>query len=105
MIISGGENIHPIEVEEVLLRHPRVAEACVVGLPDPRWGQLVAAFVVARQGPDGVPVSIGADELDAFCQAAPDLAGFKRPRRYELVAALPKSPTGKLLRRKLQNPE
>jgi 2-furoate---CoA ligase len=96
MIISGGENIYPVEVEEVLLRHPKVAEACVVGLPDARWGQIVAAFVVARAGetPD-------AHELDRFCQEAKDVAGFKRPRRYEIVSALPKSPTGKLLRRRL----
>jgi 2-furoate---CoA ligase len=97
MIISGGENIYPVEVEDVLLRHPRVAEACVVGLPDARWGQIVAAFVVARGGE-----TLAADELDRFCRDAKDFAAFKRPRRYELVDALPKSPTGKLLRRRLR---
>jgi 2-furoate---CoA ligase len=96
MIISGGENIYPVEVEEVLLRHPKVAEACVVGLPDARWGQLVAAFVVARSGE-----TLVAEELDRFCREAKDFASFKRPRRYELVASLPKSPTDKLLRRRL----
>jgi 2-furoate---CoA ligase len=94
MIISGGENVHPVEVEEVLVRHPGVAEACVVGLPDARLGQVVAAFVVPRG-------ALTVDELDAFCQRAPDFASFKRPRRYEIVDALPKSPTGKLLRRRL----
>jgi 2-furoate---CoA ligase len=94
MIITGGENVHPVEVEEVLLRHPDVAEACVVGLPDARLGQIVAAFVVARR-------ALAPGELDDFCKRAPDFASFKRPRRYELVAALPKSPTGKLLRRRL----
>jgi 2-furoate---CoA ligase len=94
MIITGGENVHPVEVEEVLLRHEAVAEACVIGLPDARLGQLVAAFVVARG-------AVSADALDDFCKRAPDFASFKRPRRYEFVAALPKSPTGKLLRRRL----
>ncbi len=94
MIISGGENIYPIEVEEVLLRHPGVVEACVVGLPDERLGQVVAAFVVCREPVDG-------GTLDAFCRAAAGFAAFKRPRRYEIVDALPKSPTGKLLRRVL----
>jgi 2-furoate---CoA ligase len=101
MIISGGENIHPIEVEDVLARHPGVAEACVVGVPDPRWGQVVTAFVVARAAAEPVPPAVSAEALDAFCRQAPDLADFKRPRRYEFVEALPRSPTGKLLRRKL----
>jgi 2-furoate---CoA ligase len=96
MIISGGENIYPVEVEDVLCRHPKVAEACVVGLADARWGQIVAAFVVARRDE-----TLDVDELDRFCQEAKDFASFKRPRRYELVASLPKSPTGKLLRRRL----
>jgi 2-furoate---CoA ligase len=95
MIISGGENIYPIEVEDVLLRHPDVAEACVVGLPDERLGQVVAAFVVARGA------GANATTLDAFCRAAPGFAAFKRPRRYKIVDVLPKSPTGKLLRRVL----
>jgi 2-furoate---CoA ligase len=94
MIISGGENVHPVEVEEVLLRHPAVAEACVIGLPDARLGQVVAAFVVTRE-------ALTADALDAFCRRAPDFASFKRPRRYEFVTSVPKSPTGKLLRRRL----
>src|SRR5947208_3224611 len=96
MIISGGENIHPVEVEEVLLRHPDVVEAGVVGWPDARLGQVVVAFVVPRS-----PVSVTIDALDEFCRRAPDFASFKRPRRYEFVEGLPKSPTGKLLRRVL----
>jgi 2-furoate---CoA ligase len=100
MIISGGENIYPVEVEEILLRHPKVAEACVVGRPDARWGQVVTAFVVARGGE-----ALVAEELDRFCQESKDFASFKRPRRYELVASLPRSPTGKLLRRRLLEPE
>ena len=100
MIISGGENIYPTEVEDVLVRHPQVQEACVVGLPDERLGQTVAAFVVPRRAVDGT-ILLNPEDLDRFCREARDFASFKRPRRYELVEALPKSPTGKLLRRRL----
>ena len=94
MIISGGENIHPLEVEDVLAQHPRVAEAAVVAAPDERLGQRVVACVVA----DG---EVTAGELDAFCLAS-TLARFKRPREYRFVDALPKSPSGKILRRLLR---
>ena len=95
MIISGGENIHPLEVEEVLARAPGVREVAVVGAPDDRLGQRVVACVVAEPG-------VSADDLDAFCLASPSLARFKRPREYRFVDALPKSPSGKILRRKLR---
>jgi acyl-CoA synthetase (AMP-forming)/AMP-acid ligase II len=101
MIISGGENIYPTEVEDVLVRHPQVQEACVVGLPDDRLGQTVTAFVVPRRAADGT-VMLSAEDLDRFCREAKDFPAFKRPRRYTFVDALPKSPTGKLLRRRLQ---
>jgi 2-furoate---CoA ligase len=94
MIISGGENIHPLEVEEVLARHPKVREVAVVGAPDDRFGHHVVACVVASPGTT-------AEELDAFCLASP-LARFKRPREYRFVDALPKSPSGKILRRMLR---
>lgn len=93
MIITGGENVSPAEIESCLSMHPAVAECAVVGLPDPRWGQIVAAFV-KRSGP------VTADELDAHCRAS-SLARFKRPRTIRFVAEIPKSPVGKLLRRKL----
>lgn len=93
MIISGGENISPVEIERCLSLHAAVSEIAVVGLPDPRWGQMVTAFVKAR-------APVGAAALDAHCRAS-GLANFKRPRRYVFVAALPRSPVGKLLRRKL----
>jgi 2-furoate---CoA ligase len=96
MLISGGENIHPLEVEDVIARHPKVAEIAVAGLPDERWGQIVVAFVVP------VDASLTADELDQFCLANPHLARFKRPRRYVFVKEVPKSAVGKILRRKLQ---
>jgi 2-furoate---CoA ligase len=96
MIISGGENVHPLEVEEVVARHPKVVEAAVVAAPDERLGQRVVAFVVAEPGTT-------ADELDAFCLAAVELARWKRPREYRFVDELPKSPSGKILRRLLRN--
>ena len=93
MIITGGENVLPAEIESVLSVHPAVAEAAVAGLADERWGQKVAAFVV-RAGPvDGAG-------LDAHCRASA-LADFKRPRAYVFVRAIPKSPVGKVLRRLL----
>ncbi len=93
MIISGGENVSPVEVESAVSLHPAVSEVAVVGLPDERWGQIVAAFVCRR-------AEVSVEELDAFCRSA-GLASHKRPRRFVFVNALPKSPVGKLLRRKL----
>jgi 2-furoate---CoA ligase len=92
MIISGGENIHPLEVEDALASHHGVSEVAVVGLPDDRWGQRVVAFVVG---------DVTDEELDAHCLASP-LARFKRPREYRHVDALPKSASGKILRRTLR---
>ena len=95
MIVSGGENIHPVEVEEVLVRAPGVRDVAVVGAADDRLGQRVVAFVVADE--DASPES-----LDAFCLASDRLARFKRPREYRFVDQLPKSPSGKILRRVLR---
>jgi 2-furoate---CoA ligase len=93
MIITGGENISPVEIESCLSLHAAVSEVAVVGLPDERWGKIVAAFIKPR-------AAVEAEELDAFCRSS-GLASFKRPRRYVFVAEIPKSPVGKLLRRKL----
>jgi 2-furoate---CoA ligase len=93
MIITGGENVSPVEIESCLSLHPAVSEVAVVGLADERWGKIVAAFVKRR-------APVAQDELDAFCRTS-GLASHKRPRRYLFVAAIPKSPVGKLLRRKL----
>lgn len=93
MIISGGENISPVEIESLLSLHPAVDEVAVVGLPDARWGQCVTAFIKRR-----APVTDA--ELDAHCRAS-GLTNFKRPRAYVFVAGVPRSPVGKLLRRKL----
>ena len=95
MIVSGGENIYPREVEEVLYRCPGVAEAAVVGVPDERWGNLVTAFIVPRDA------GLTAAAVDGFCKASPDLAKYKRPRRIVFVDALPTNPSGKVLKREL----
>ena len=96
MIITGGENVSPVEVESVLSLHPAVAEVAVAGLPDERWGQIVAAFVVASG-------KAAAGALDEHCRRSA-LADFKRPRRYVFVEDIPKSPVGKILRRLLTAP-
>ncbi|HWO48122.1 MAG TPA: AMP-binding protein, partial [Solirubrobacterales bacterium] len=91
MIVTGGENVIPSEVEEVLLRHPAVSEAAVIGREDPEWQQAVTAVVVLANGSD-----VTADELRRHC--AESLAGFKVPKRVELASALPRTPSGKLMR-------
>ena len=94
LIVSGGSNIYPREVEEVLLRHPAVAEASVVGRPDPEWGETVVAFVVPR-GP-----APPAADLDRLCLE--HIARFKRPKEYRFVEALPKNNYGKVLKSELR---
>jgi long-chain acyl-CoA synthetase len=94
LIISGGSNIYPREVEEALLAHPGVAEVSVVGRADPEWGEVVVAFVVARE-PAPTPA-----ELDAHCLAT--IARFKRPKEYRFVAELPKNNYGKVLKIELR---
>jgi o-succinylbenzoate---CoA ligase len=95
MIVTGGENVVPSEVEEVLLRHPEVSEAAVIGREDPEWQQAVTAVVVLEIGSGATP-----DELRRHC--AESLAGFKVPKRVELASALPRTPSGKLMRRALR---
>jgi long-chain acyl-CoA synthetase len=95
LIISGGSNIYPREIEEVLLRHPAVAEVSIVGRPHADWGEEVIAFVVARPG-----ATIGEAELDALC--LDHIARFKRPRIYRFVDALPKNNYGKVLKTELR---
>ncbi|MGX6447717.1 acyl-CoA synthetase [Patulibacter sp. S7RM1-6] len=93
LVISGGENVYPVEVEQVLIRHPHVAEVAVVGRPDERWGETVVAVVV----PDG---ELDPDALVAWARER--LAGFKCPRVVEVVEALPRNATGKVLKRDLR---
>jgi fatty-acyl-CoA synthase len=91
VVISGGSNIYPREVEEVLIEHPGVSEACVVGAPDPDWGEVVVAFIVG---------SASEAELDAHLLER--IARFKRPKRYEFVDEIPKNSYGKVLKRELR---
>ncbi|MEM7568410.1 MAG: AMP-binding protein [Pseudomonadota bacterium] len=95
VIISGGQNIYPREVEEVLLAHPNVAEVAVLGRPDAEWGESVEAVIV-KEG------AVSGESLDAFCLE--HLARFKRPKHYRFVEALPKNNTGKVLKRALREP-
>ena len=97
MVISGGFNVYPTEVEAVLYQHPAVAEACVFAVPDDKWGEAVAAHIVVRPG-----ASLHKAEIDAFC--AERLGGFKRPRHVEFVAALPRNANGKVARKQVQDP-
>ncbi len=96
MIISGGENIQPVQVEEALNGHPRVSENLVVGMPDEQWGEIVVAYVVSNDP------SLTARELDEFCVGHPMLARYKRPRYYRFVENLPMTATGKKLHYKMR---
>ena len=96
LIISGGNNIYPREVEEVLLRHPAVQEACVFGVPDPEWGEAVKAVVVLKPG-----CTATEEELISFCRD--HLASYKKPRSVDFVEELPKNAYGKVLKRELRN--
>ena len=97
MIISGGENIYPNDVEEVLLAFPGVKEAAVIGVPDPTWGELVTAILVPEPG-----MSIDPAAIMEFCRER--LPGYMKPRRVEFADVLPRNPVGKLLRRVLREP-
>ena len=97
MIISGGLNVYPTEVEQVINEHPAVAEACVFGVPDEKWQEAVKAVVVLKVGS-----TAGEEEIISFCRSR--LAGYKRPQSIEFVDSLPKNPQGKVLRRELRAP-
>ena len=98
MIISGGVNVYPAEVEGVLHDHPAIAEAAVIGVPDREWGERVRAFVVLRPGMDASD-----DDLKLHCKGR--LAGPKVPRDYVFLESLPRNPTGKVLKRDLRTLE
>jgi acyl-CoA synthetase (AMP-forming)/AMP-acid ligase II len=95
MIISGGENVYPREVEEVLYRHPAIAEAAVIGIPDDYWVEKVHALVILKEG-----TTATAEEIMAFCKK--NIAGYKTPKSVEFVSSLPKNPTGKILKKELR---
>ena len=96
LIITGGENVSPREVEEVLYAHPDVVKAAVVGVPDPKWGEKICAAVVLRQGRE-----IGADQLKQYCKSR--LAGYKVPKKYVFVEQLPEGGTGKVKKNSLRH--
>jgi acyl-CoA synthetase (AMP-forming)/AMP-acid ligase II len=95
MIISGGENIYPAEIEGVLAGHPGLSESAVIGLPSRKWGETPAAIVVAAPGTTLTP-----EQVIEFCQGK--LARYKIPRVVEFVDAIPRNPTGKILKRVLR---
>ena len=95
LIVSGGENVYPAEVEAVLLGHPAVAECCVVGLPDAEWGQRVGAVVVANAG-----MELDVVELERACRA--QLAGYKVPRTWQITGGLPRNSAGKVQREEVR---
>ncbi len=97
MVISGGENVFPAEVESALCEHPAVAEAAVIGVPDAQWGEAVHAVVVLRAGE-----TLDADALTAWARTR--IAGFKAPRSISFADALPRNAAGKLLKRTLREP-
>jgi long-chain acyl-CoA synthetase len=98
MVISGGLNIYPREIEEVLHRHPAIREAAVIGVPDEHWGERLRAFVVPRPG-----MTLDPADVDAFCRES--LSGYKVPRELRLVEALPRNAAGKVLKQELRREE
>ncbi|MBK7903501.1 MAG: AMP-binding protein [Proteobacteria bacterium] len=94
LIKTGGENVYPQEVEQVLLRHEAIADAAVIGIPDEQWGEAVMAFIVLRPGPEPAHAAIR-DWVGAH------IAGYKKPRYIKFVAALPRNASGKVLKSEL----
>ncbi|MBI4595090.1 MAG: AMP-binding protein, partial [Candidatus Tectomicrobia bacterium] len=95
MIISGGINIYPREIEEVLYKHPAVYEAAVIGMPDEEWGEIVQAVIVLKEGQKATE-----EEIIQYCKD--HLATYKKPKKVAFVPSLPKTPTGKILKRELR---
>jgi acyl-CoA synthetase (AMP-forming)/AMP-acid ligase II len=97
MIVSGGENVYPAEVENAILGCPGVADAAVIGVPDERWGEAVKAIVVRKPGADPTPAEV-------IAWARERIAGYKAPKSVDFIDALPRNPSGKVLRRELRKP-
>ena len=97
MIISGGENIYSVQVEEAVSQHEAVLETAVFGIPDDEWGESVMAYVVLKPG-------MNATEKDIIDTAKENLASYQKPKSVKFIDALPKAPTGKILKRELRDP-
>jgi len=97
MIVSGGENVYPAEVESALFGHPAIADVAVIGIPDDKWGEAVKAIVVLKPGAE-------ASEADLIAHARERIAAFKCPKSVDFIAELPRNPSGKILKRELREP-
>jgi acyl-CoA synthetase (AMP-forming)/AMP-acid ligase II len=97
MVVSGGENIYPVEVENIIAEHPMVIDVAVIGVPDEKFGEALLAFVVLNKGEQ-----LSCDDLIEFCRDK--IAGYKIPRRLESIEALPRNATGKVLKTVLREP-
>lgn len=95
MIISGGENVYSVEVENVLGTHPQIADVAIIGTPDEQWGEVVTAIIVSKENKE-----INLDELEVFCRK--HLSAYKIPRKTIFVEALPRNTSGKLMKYKLR---
>ena len=95
MIIAGGYNIYPVELDDVLMGHPKILEACTIGIPHDYRGETVKAFIVSKQGEE-----LAEEDVIAYCRE--NLTGYKVPKQVEFIDAVPKSAVGKLLRRELR---
>ena len=97
MIVSGGENVYPAEVENALFAHPQIADVAVIGVPDEKWGEAVKACVVLEAGAE-----VTGEDIIAFARER--IAGYKLPKTVDFIDALPRNPSGKILRRELREP-
>ena len=97
MIVSGGENVYPREVEDAIFQHPAVADVAVIGIPSEKWGEEVKAIVVLKADAEAT-----ADDIVQHCKGR--LGGYKQPRSVDFAAALPRNPSGKVLKKELREP-
>ncbi len=97
MIVSGGENIYPAEVENAIAGHPAVQDVAVIGVPDDRWGEAVKAIIACKAG-------MSADAAEIIAYARERIAGYKLPKSVDFVASIPRNASGKILRRDLRQP-